>query len=111
MGEGERKIRHTLFRPTKPLFTPAKFVADANQKLAQSSPLPWWKDYDAGKVVVIPTKFFLAKEANDLLLFALRVGMDEKVVEEGGDIVEDGFGLEKELGEEREVLGVQLHIF
>jgi hypothetical protein len=33
---------------------------------------------------------------------------DEKVVEEGGHIVEDGFGVEKEFGEEGEVLAVEL---
>ena len=34
--------------------------------------------------------------------------MDQEVVEEGGDVEEDGLGVEEEFGEEGEVLGVQL---
>ena len=34
--------------------------------------------------------------------------LHQEVVEEGGDVEEDGLGVEEEFGEEREVLGVQL---
>lgn len=36
---------------------------------------------------------------------------DEEVVQKGCDIVEDGFGIEEKLGEEREVLRVELVLF
>ena len=36
---------------------------------------------------------------------------DEDVVQKGCDIVEDGFGIEEKLGEEREVLRVELVLF
>ena len=34
--------------------------------------------------------------------------LHQEVVEEGGDVEEDGFGVEEEFGEEGEVLGVEL---
>jgi hypothetical protein len=36
------------------------------------------------------------------------VVLHQEVVEEGGDVEEDGLGVEEEFGEEGEVLGVQL---
>ena len=36
---------------------------------------------------------------------------DEEVVQKSRDIVEDGFGIEEKLGEEREVLRVELVLF
>ena len=36
---------------------------------------------------------------------------DEEVVQKSCDIVEDGFGIEEKLGEEREVLRVELVLF
>lgn len=41
------------------------------------------------------------------LLVLWRV-VDQEVVEEGGDVEEDGLGVEKEFGEEGEVLRVEL---
>lgn len=35
---------------------------------------------------------------------------EEGVVEERADVEEDGFGVEEELGEQGEVLGVELHV-
>jgi hypothetical protein len=40
-----------------------------------------------------------------------RAVRDEQVVEEGRDVVEDGFGVEEELCEEAQVLGIQLVLF
>ena len=67
--------------------------------------LPGREDQDAGEVVVVPGHFFFAEEAYYLAVGVCVGGggrgpLDEEVVEEGGDVEEDGFGVEEEFGEE-----------
>lgn len=74
--------------------------------------MPRREDEDAGDVVVVPRHFLFGEEADDLRRLLGGVcwnGVeDEGIVEEGAAVEEDGFGFEEELGEEGEVLGVQL---
>lgn len=86
--------------------------------------LPRRKHQDTRQIVVIPTHLLLAEEAHDLVLRNRRVTVelciryawartvrDEEVIEEGCDVVEDGFCVEEELGEETEILRVEFVLF
>lgn len=98
----------TLLRSTESTFSFAELIACPHQNLTEPPPLPWREDDDAGKIVIVPAQLFFTEKANYLLLPALGISVYEEIVEKGGDIVEDGFGLEKELGKKGEVLSVQL---
>ena len=68
--------------------------------------LPRREYEDAGKVVVIPRELLFAEEADDLRhgWLGSGVGVDEQIIEERAHVEEDGFGVEEEFGEEREIL-------
>jgi len=70
--------------------------------------LPGWKYNDAGEVVIIPTELFFAEETNDLGAWRTcsSIGIDEEVVEKRRYVVEHRLGVEEQLGEKGEVLGV-----
>lgn len=103
---GERIL--TFFRTTESAFTPTQLVAHAHQQLTQATFLPGWKDQNASYIVVVPAHLFLAEEAYDLSFGVLRIRKHEKVISKCGDIVEDGLCVEEELGEQGEILGIQL---
>ena len=95
-------------------------VGCADEDLSETTSLKGRKDQKTSEVVVVPAHFLFAVEADDLTLrwwccwvavAALLGGggmLHQEVVEEGGDVEEDGLGVEEEFGEEGEVLGVQL---
>jgi hypothetical protein len=108
LGDYGGKRILTFFRTTEPAFTPTQFVAHAHQQLTQATFLPGWEDQNASHIVIVPAHLFLAEEAYDLSFGVLRIRKHEKVVSECGDIVEDRLSVEEELGEQREILGIQL---
>lgn len=71
--------------------------------------MPRRKDEYASHVVVVPAHLLLAEKAHDLSLSSVLISQHKQVVSKCGDIVEDGFGIEEQLGKEREVLRVELH--
>lgn len=67
------------------------------------------KDEDAGKVIRIPRQFLLREIPQDrIVIRVIRVGKDEDVEKEGHDVEKNGFMIEEELCEQRNVLRKQL---
>lgn len=100
----------TLFRTANASFSPAQFVAHAHQHLPQTLPLPRRENQNAGQIIVVPAHLLFAEEANDLARPGHGVGVDEQVVQKGGDIVKDGLGVEEQLPEEGQILRVELGV-
>lgn len=63
------------------------------------------EDEDARKIVRVPGQFLFGEISQDVVILGVfGIGVGEDVVEEGGDIKEDGLVVEKELREQRQVL-------
>jgi hypothetical protein len=112
---------HTLLRAAQSALSLAHLITRAHEYLAKALFLPRWEYQYARQIVVVPAHLLLAEEAHHLFLLTYsifaqagnrnircRIVRDEQVVEEGRDIVEDGFGVEEQLREEAEVLSVEL---
>lgn len=102
------QFRKRFFWTTQPAFALAKFVAYGHEDLTKTTFLPGWKYDDASEVVVIPTEFFFAEEANDLGAWRMgrSIGIDKEVVEKRCYVIEHRLSVEEQLGEEGEVLGI-----
>lgn len=107
--------------PAEETFAAGDFVGYAHEERAEAFALPGREDQDAGEVVVVPGHFLLGEEADYLAAWLYdrdkigvgigrrgRRGVNEEVVLEAGDVEEDRFVVEKELGEEGEVLAKEL---
>jgi hypothetical protein len=102
------QITDRFLRTTYDCFAAGNFVGDGDEEGAEAFALPGREYEDAGKVVIVPGHLLLGEEADALLGAGLEVGVDEKEVSERLDVEKDGFVVEKEFGEERKVLTIQL---
>ena len=98
----------TLLRPSHAALPLTHLIACAHDDLTQPLLLPWREYQYTRQVIVVPAHLLLAEEADDLVGAAGGVGGGQEVVKEGRGVVKDGLCVEEELGEEGEVLGVEL---
>lgn len=82
-----------------------EFVTEGYEELSVSFPLEGWKCHNAGQVVAICRFFFLGEVSHQMS--SLPVDFREDVEQERFDVEVQSFVVEKQLGEETEILTVQ----
>lgn len=79
---------------------------EVDEQITPALALPHWKGHDAAEVVFLRTAFLLAKVPDEPCANVIDIG--DHIEEEGLDIVEKGLVVQKHLGQETEVLAVDL---
>lgn len=81
-------------------------LTKVNQKVAPALALPDWQRHNAANVVVLWAHFLLAEVSNKSSTVV--INFSHNIEEEGLDIIKQGFMVEEHLGEQAEVLAVDL---